>query len=92
MVADPTHEISKAYEVLRDGEGVADRATIVIDPDGLIKMVEITDEPIGRNASELVRKIEAMKFARENPGLVCPAKWKTGDETLKPGEDLVGKL
>ena len=92
MVADPTHEISKAYEVLRDGEGVADRATIVIDPDGIIKAIEVTDEPIGRNASELVRKLEAMKFARENPDLVCPANWKKGDKTLKPGEDLVGKL
>ncbi len=92
MVADPTHEISKAYDVLRNNEGVADRATIVIDPDGLIKAIEITDEPIGRNADELVRKIEALKFARENPGLACPAKWTPGKDTLKPGEDLVGKL
>jgi peroxiredoxin (alkyl hydroperoxide reductase subunit C) len=92
MVADPTHEISKAYDVLRDGQGVADRATIIIDPDGLIKGIEITDEPIGRNADELVRKIEALKFARENPGIACPAKWEPGKETLKPGEDLVGKL
>ena len=92
MVADPTHEISKAYDVLRDGEGVADRATIVIDPDQVVKAIEITDEPIGRNAAELVRKLEAMKFARENPNLVCPAKWQKGDDTLKPGEDLVGKL
>ncbi len=92
MVADPTHEISKAYDVLRDNGGVADRATIVIDPDGVIKAIEITDEPIGRNAEELVRKLEALKFARENPGLACPAKWHKGNETLKPGEDLVGKL
>ena len=92
MVADPTHEISKAYDVLRDGEGVADRATIVIDPSGMIKFVEVTDEGVGRNAEELVRKLEAMKFTRENPNLVCPAKWKVGGKTLKPGEDLVGKL
>jgi len=92
MVADPTHEISKAYEVLRDQGGVADRATFVIDPDGLIKAIEITDEPIGRNAEELLRKIKAQQFARENPNLACPAKWKKGDDTLKPGLDLVGKL
>lgn len=92
MVADPTHDISKAYDVLRDGQGVADRATIVIDPSGIIKAIEVTDEPIGRNATELVRKIEALKFARENPGLACPAKWTPGNDTLKPGEDLVGKL
>ncbi len=92
MIADPTHEISKAYDVLRDGQGVADRATFVIDPDGLVKAIEVTDEPIGRNAQELIRKIEALEFARANPGLACPAKWKPGEKTLKPGADLVGKL
>ena len=92
MIADPTHDISKAYDVLRDGQGVADRATIVIDPEGHIKAIEITDEPIGRNAEELIRKIEALIFARENPGVACPAKWKPGSKTLKPGADLVGKL
>lgn len=92
MLADPTHDISKAYDVLRDGQGVADRASIVIDPEGLIKAIEITDEPIGRNAEELIRKIEALIFARENPGVACPAKWKKGSNTLKPGADLVGKI
>lgn len=92
MVADPTLEIAKAFDVLRDGQGVADRATFVIDPEGVIKAIEITDEPIGRNAEELIRKIKALKFARENPGLACPAKWQPGKNTLKPGEDLVGKL
>lgn len=92
MVADPTHEISKAYNVLRDNQGVADRATFVIDPDGIIKAIEITDEPIGRNAEELLRKIKALQFARKNPNLACPAKWQPGKETLKPGADLVGKL
>lgn len=92
MVADPDHAISKAYEVLRAQGGVADRATFVIDPEGLIKAIEVTDEPIGRNAEELVRKIDALIFAREHPGVACPAKWKKGAETLKPGLDLVGKL
>jgi len=92
MLADPTHDISKAYDVLRDGQGVADRATFVSDPEGLVKAIGITDEPIGRNAEELVRKIEALQFARKNPGLACPAKWTPGKDTLKPGKDLVGKL
>lgn len=92
MLADSTHKISNAYQVLREEEGVSDRATFVIDPEGKIKMIEITDEPIGRNASELIRKIDAMIFSRENPGLACPAKWKKGEATLKPGIDLVGKL
>lgn len=92
MVADPEHKISKAYEVLRDQGGVADRATFIIDPEGVIKGIEVTDEPIGRNAEELVRKVAALDFARQNPGQACPAKWKAGAETLKPGLDLVGKL
>ena len=92
MLADPTHTISKAYDVLRLNEGVADRASIVIDPDGVIKAIEVTDEPIGRNAQELIRKIEALVFARQNPGMACPAKWQPGKATLKPGADLVGKL
>ena len=92
MVNDANHSISLAYGVLRDGEGAADRATIIIGPDGIIKSIEVSDEPVGRNAVETVRKVEALKFARENPGDVCPARWKTGDRTLKPGIDLVGKL
>ena len=92
MLGDPLHVISKAYDVLRDNEGLADRATIIIDPDGVVKAIEITDEPIGRNAEELIRKIEALDYARKNPGQVCPAKWKPGDKTLKPGVDLVGKI
>lgn len=92
MVADPDHAISKAYNVLREQGGVADRATFIIDPEGVVKSIEISDEPIGRNAEELVRKIEALIFARANPGLACPAKWQPGKETLQPGLDLVGKL
>lgn len=92
MVADPEHKISNAYEVLRDEGGVADRATFIIDPEGVIKSIEITDEPIGRNAEELVRKVQALEFARANPGQACPAKWKRGAKTLKPGIDLVGKI
>ncbi len=92
MIADPSHRISNAYEVLRDGQGVSDRATFVIDPDGKLKLIEVSDEPVGRNATELLRKVKALKFARENPGLACPAKWEEGKATLKPGADLVGKL
>ena len=92
MLGDPNHHLANQFGVLRDGQGVSDRATIIIDPDRLVKSIEITDEPIGRNAEELVRKIEALKFARENPGMACPAKWRKGSKTLKPGIDLVGKL
>lgn len=92
MLGDADHRISTAYDVLRAEGGVSDRATFVIDPDCKIKAIEVTDEPIGRNATELIRKIKALIFARANPGLACPAKWEEGKPTLKPGLDLVGKL
>ncbi len=92
MLGDPLHTMAKAYDVLREQEGLADRATIIIDPDGIIKAIEITDEPIGRNAEELIRKLEALDYARKNPGVACPAHWKPSDKTLKPGIDLVGKI
>jgi NADH-dependent peroxiredoxin subunit C len=92
MIGDPTQTISTNFEVLRDGQGLADRGTFVIDPDGVIQAVEITAEGIGRNAVELLRKIKAAQYVRSHPGEVCPAKWEEGDETLAPSLDLVGKI
>ncbi|KFC49476.1 alkyl hydroperoxide reductase, partial [Halomonas sp. SUBG004] len=45
-----------------------------------------------RNAEELLRKVKAAQYVRENPNEVCPAKWKEGEETLAPSLDLVGKI
>ena len=73
-------------------EGVAYRGTFVVDPEGRIKLVEIQDNSIGRNAEELLRKVKAAQFVAAHPGEVCPAKWKDGAETLKPSIDLVGKI
>ena len=92
MVGDPTNEISRNFDVLRDGQGLADRATFVIDPDGVIQIVEITSEGVGRNAVELLRKVKAAQYVREHPNEVCPAKWEEGDDTLAPSLDLVGKI
>ncbi|MCB0954052.1 MAG: alkyl hydroperoxide reductase subunit C [Microthrixaceae bacterium] len=92
MIGDPTAEISRNFEVLREGEGLADRGTFVIDPDGVIQVMEVTAEGVGRNAAELVRKVRAAIYVREHPGEVCPAKWEEGAETLAPSLDLVGKI
>ncbi len=92
MLGDQNHTISNNFEVLREGQGLADRATFVVDPDGIIQVMEITSEGVGRNAKELVRKIKAAQYVRANPGQVCPAKWEEGEETLAPSLDLVGKL
>lgn len=92
MVGDPTTAISAAFGVLREGEGAADRATFLIDPNGVIQFIEITSEGVGRNAAELVRKVKAAQYVYDHPGEVCPAKWEAGEETLAPSFDLSGKL
>ena len=92
MIGDPTTQISQNFDVLREGQGLADRGTFVIDPDGVIQVMEITAEGVGRNAAELVRKVKAAQYVRTHPGEVCPAKWEEGDSTLTPGLDLVGKI
>jgi NADH-dependent peroxiredoxin subunit C len=92
MLADPTGALSRAFGVYIEEEGLAYRGTFLVDPDGLIKLAEIQDNGIGRNADELMRKVQAAQFIRTNPNQVCPAKWKPGSETLKPGLDLVGKI
>jgi peroxiredoxin len=92
MVGDPTTQISQNFDVLRDGQGLADRGTFVIDPDGIIQVLEITAEGVGRNAAELVRKVRAAQYVRTHPGEVCPAAWEEGSDTLAPSLDLVGKI
>ncbi len=92
MLADPTGALSRAFGVYIEEEGLAYRGTFLVDPDGAIKLAEIQDNGIGRNAEELMRKVQAAQFIRKNPNEVCPAKWKPGSETLKPGLDLVGKI
>ena len=92
MLGDQLHTISNNFGVLRESMGLSDRATFVVDPDGVIQVMEITSEGVGRNASELVRKIKAAQYIRANPGQVCPAKWEEGSETLAPSLDLVGKI
>lgn len=92
MLGDQNHSISNNFEVLREGVGLADRGTFVIDPEGTIQLVEITPEGVGRNATELLRKIKALQYWTSHPGEVCPAKWEEGEKTLAPSLDLVGKI
>jgi peroxiredoxin (alkyl hydroperoxide reductase subunit C) len=92
MLADPTGVLTRAFGVHIEADGMAYRGTFVINPEGQIKIAEIHDNGIGRNADELLRKVEAAQFVAAHPNEVCPAKWKKGDATLKPSIDLVGKL
>lgn len=91
MIGDPNGVISRNFETLRES-GLADRSTFLIDPDGIIQFLETTSEGIGRNATELVRKVKAAQYIRNHPGEVCPAKWEEGAEILTPSFDLVGKI
>ena len=92
MLSDKTHELCKYYNVHIAEEGVSLRGTFIIDPDGVLRGVEINDNSIGRNVKELYRKLQATKFVRENGGNVCPASWEPGDDTRTPGLHLVGKI
>src|SRR3546814_14660943 len=89
MLGDPTATIATNCDVLREGQGLADRGTFLVDPDGVIQLVEITPEGVGRNAVELLRKIKAAQYVREHPNEVCTAKWEEGDDRSE--ERRVGK-
>lgn len=91
MLADPTARLCRELDVLNESTGLALRGTFIVDPEGLIKVAEITDDGIGRSAAETLRKLQAARFVREH-GEVCPANWKPGQKTLKPGKELVGKI
>ena len=92
MIGDPSGELTNNFENMREGVGLADRATFLIDPDGVIQFFEVSSEGIGRNAAELIRKVKAAQYVAAHPGEVCPAKWEEGEETLAPSLDLVGKI
>ena len=92
MLADPTHALSKDFEVYIEADGVAERGSFIVNPEGKIVAYEVTAGNVGRNADELLRRVQASQFVHEHGDEVCPAKWQPGAETLKPSLDLVGQL
>ena len=100
MGADPSGKIADAFNVfINDGgasyssdEGMARRGTFVIDPQGVVRTMEIHDNSVGRKAGETLRKVQAAQYVEAHPGAVCPASWEEGDTTLEPGLDIVGKI
>lgn len=92
MLADPTHALAKDFEVLIETDGMAERGTFVVNPQGKIVAYEVNAGNVGRNADELLRKVQALQFVAEHGDEVCPARWQPGAETLKPSLDLVGML
>jgi peroxiredoxin (alkyl hydroperoxide reductase subunit C) len=92
MIGDPTGAVTRNFGVMIEEAGLAERGTFVIDPQGKIQIIEINAGGIGRDASELLRKVKAAQYVATHPGEVCPAKWREGDATLTPSLDLVGKI
>ena len=92
MLGDPTGTLTRNFGVMREAEGLAERASFIVDPQGIVQAMEITAEGIGRDAAELLRRVKAAQYVASNPGEVCPAKWKEGEATLAPSFDLVGKI
>lgn len=92
MLADPTGKLARMFEVLIEEEGLALRGTFIVNPEGEIQAYEVHQNGIGRNAEELLRKVQAAQFVAEHGDQVCPANWTPGEETLVPSLDLVGKL
>jgi peroxiredoxin len=92
LLGDPTQKLARDFGVLIEEEGLALRGTFLIDPQGKIKVEEIHDLGIGRDARELLRKVQAAQYVAAHPGEVCPASWTPGANTLKPSLQLVGKI
>lgn len=92
MLADPSGQMCKAFGTYIDGDGLSVRGTFIVNPEGVVKSIELHDNSIGRNSKEIIRKLKAAKFVAEHDGFVCPASWEPGKETLKPGIDLIGKI
>ncbi|MDY2960519.1 MAG: peroxiredoxin, partial [Hornefia sp.] len=78
--------------VLIEKDGMSERGSFIVNPEGKIVAYEVVAGNIGRNAEELLRRVQASQFVAEHGDNVCPARWKPGQETLKPSLDLVGKL
>lgn len=92
MLADHTGAVADSYGIYDYETGIAGRGTFIIDPEGVVRGIEITSGPLGRNSAELIRKIEALQFMAENPGTACPAKWVLGAKTLTPSIKIVGEV
>ncbi len=92
MLGDPTHALAEDFDVYIEADGLAERGTFIVNPEGKIVAYEVNAGNVGRNADELLRRLQACQFVAEHGNEVCPAKWRPGQKTLKPGIDLVGKL
>jgi peroxiredoxin (alkyl hydroperoxide reductase subunit C) len=92
LAADPTGSVSRLFGVYDPATGLALRGTFIINPEGRLVSSEVNFYNVGRNAGELLRKMEANVHLMANPSEACPAKWTPGAKTLRPGKDIVGNV
>lgn len=90
LAADIKHEIARAYGIEHPVEGVALRASFLIDKDGIVRHQIVNDLPLGRNIDEMLRMVDALQFHEEH-GDVCPAQWEKGKEGMENSPDGVAK-
>lgn len=83
IVSDIHKSISRAYEVLKEDEGIAYRGLFLIDRNGIVRHQLVNDLPLGRSVDEVIRLLDALIF-HEKHGEVCPANWKSGSKAMKP--------
>jgi alkyl hydroperoxide reductase subunit AhpC len=91
MLSDAGGKIGTIYGVYDDAAGVDIRGRFIIDPDFVIRAMEVLTPEVGRNPDELIRQIRAFQLVRET-GDVTPSGWQPGEVTLTPGPALVGKV
>ncbi len=85
LVSDIHKEIARAFDVLKEDEGIAYRGLFLIDRNGIIRHLIVNDLPLGRSIDEVLRLLDALIF-HEQHGEVCPANWKMGAKAMKPNE------
>lgn len=78
MLADIKRELTDALGIIDPAEGVAQRATYVVDPEGIIRFVMVTDLSVGRNVKEVLRVLDALQTDE-----LCPCNWNKGEDTIQ---------
>ncbi len=92
MGSDRTGKLSRLFGIYDDETGHALRGTFIISPGGKLLCSEVNFYNVGRNAEELLRKIQANTYLAAHTEEACPASWKPGEKTLKPSAEMVGKV
>ena len=91
MGSDPAGKLARVFGVYDADSGLAQRGTFIINPEGVLVNSEVSHLDVGRNADELLRKLQANIYKAAHPEEVCPAQWRPGEKTMKPAPEYVGR-